>query len=256
MVYAQKMVVCVVPVKNGSPSGIAREIRIEGTDQVFLPYGTDYLLRFRNMHSRRAVVSVEVDGDDALDGSRLVLGAGEEGELEGFMEGSTVHKMFRFIEKTAKISKHRGDRMEDGLIRISFQFEKPPRPRPPYRPLMRRRRGWEDDIILRDSVRSMEKGPASYSAELGVADLDYTPEIQTSGITVPGADTNQHFRSVHVGPLEPEEHVIVLQLLGEKSDGEEVVQPLLTRKKYRCPTCGAKNSSRAKFCPDCGTNLT
>ena len=46
-------------------------------------------------------------------------------DLERFVEGYSMSSgpKFKFIEKTQEISDFRGDKAEDGLIRIEFQFE-------------------------------------------------------------------------------------------------------------------------------------
>ena len=257
MVYSNKMVVSVV-----TSAGIAREIRQAGTDSVYIPFGSDYSIRFKNLDSRRAVVSIEVDGENALDGSKIVVGANETGELEGFMEGSTVRKMFRFIEKTEQISEHRGDRMDDGLIRVSWQFERSYRPQTFLRGRQNRRRGImgpagyaEDSASYDEAIGESLTKSTLDEGSLGIMD-GIRNCISDQGITVPGADTHQHFNSTHIGALEADIHVVVIELRGKKSQGEIVTAPLVTRKKYRCPTCGDRNSSSAKFCPGCGTNLT
>ena len=48
-------------------------------------------------------------------------------DLKGFVRetyDSDENRAFRFIEKTDQISQHRGDKIEDGLIKITYQFEK------------------------------------------------------------------------------------------------------------------------------------
>jgi len=95
----------------------------EKDDTVTLPFGSEYSLLLKNLESRRAVVKVSIDGKDVVDGS-LILEPNSETELEGFLEGCEVKNRFRFIQKTEEIVKHRGDRIDDGLIRVEYRFEK------------------------------------------------------------------------------------------------------------------------------------
>ena len=119
---------------------IARELNIDGANTVFLPFGTEYSLRLKNHHNTRAFVRISIDGTNVLgkhDG--IVIGMNEETDLNGFTDNYVVRNAFKFIEKTDKIRKHRGDRTDDGLVKIEFQFEKPkpvfhPSPIIPYKP--------------------------------------------------------------------------------------------------------------------------
>lgn len=61
-----------------------------------------------------------MDGKDPWDGERFVISPNSTLELKG----DKANKAFRFIQKTQKISEHRGDRIDDGIVRIEFQFEK------------------------------------------------------------------------------------------------------------------------------------
>jgi len=59
-----------------------------------------------------------------------------------------------------------------------------------------------------------------------------------------------------VGLLEPEQHVIVLQLKGVSGVTEKPISaPITTRQKIVCPACGTKNKSSFKFCTECGSSL-
>lgn len=130
---------------------IAREVREETGHTVYLPPGSEYSLRLKNLHTQRAAVSITIDGRDVLDGSKIVVNAGAETDIEGFLDSRSniAHNRFKLIEKTREISEHRSDDIADGLISIKFQFEKPlPEPYiPPYRPVRPIKKGgpWRPD---------------------------------------------------------------------------------------------------------------
>jgi len=107
----------------------------EKDDTVTLPFGSEYSLLLKNLESRIAVVKVTVDGQDAIDGS-LILQPNSQCELEGFLKGHEVKNRFRFIQKTEEIVEHRGDRVDDGIIRVEYRFEK----KVEYEEVIRRRR--------------------------------------------------------------------------------------------------------------------
>lgn len=118
--YVNKFVACIMV-----DDEVVREVRKDNADLIYLPFGTDYQIRLKNLDYRRAVVSISIDGDDVLDGSRLVVEGNSTTDLKGFLDSKTnkARNAFRFIEKTERVSEHRGDRVDDGLVRIEVQFE-------------------------------------------------------------------------------------------------------------------------------------
>jgi hypothetical protein len=121
MMYDNKLVVAILA--NG-------KVLREHKDQVYLPFGQDYTLRFKNLNSYRALVRVTVDGQDATEGTTgLIVPANGTVDLERFIKGGnlTTGNKFKFIERTARIENGpRGIQLEDGLIRVEFEFEKAP----------------------------------------------------------------------------------------------------------------------------------
>lgn len=117
MVYSQKLVACIKV--NGQ---ILREDR----DTVTIPFGAEYSLYLKNLNSVRVQVKVSVDGQDATEGTWLIIQPNSAIELERFIKGGNLNRgnRFKFIERTGKIEKHRGIGGEDGLIRIEYQTEK------------------------------------------------------------------------------------------------------------------------------------
>lgn len=267
-----------------TPDGkILREMNGGGSSTVFLEFGSEYGIRFKNQTLRKALVKVSIDGKDVLGGHQgLVVEGNSESEIKGFMQEGTFNAKngFRFIEKTDKISEHRGDKIDDGLIRIEFQFEEevyippytPPRPikkvdpwqpRPSYPPM------WSDQFnqslgevhtkgIMRGANFSSSVETMGFDCQVGSADLCCNSSNQLkndNGITVAGSHVNQTFQRGHIGRLEATKHVMIFQLKGAKTTGEPIVAPLTTRKKVACPTCGRACKSSNKFCPECSTCL-
>jgi len=257
MVYSEKFVAVVV-----CNNHIVREIRENGNDIVRMPFGTDYSLRFKNQHTTNAIVNVEIDGQDVLDGDQIIIEPNSTGDLLGFMKNRSVHNAFRFIKKTQQIAQHRGDFIDDGSIRISWQYEKPIYTYH-YSPLRGRKkssiRGWDNECFTR-GVSGSSINPQSRSlcdsSSYGAAacDDDYLCDSE-EGITVSGKDTHQGFYKVAVGPLEPQIHSIVLHLLGQDNNGQNYIRPKLTKTRVTCPTCGKRSRSNILYCGGCGTNL-
>jgi len=118
--YSNKLV-CSVKV-NGK---ILREKILDSNSTVLIPFGSEYSLIFKNLAGRNAVVHVEIDGRDINAAKQgFYLQAGRTIELEGFEKNYKTERKFKFIQKTEEISDFRGDKIDDGMIRITWQFEK------------------------------------------------------------------------------------------------------------------------------------
>ena len=100
----------------------------EFKDTVYIPFGSEYSFLLKNLNTTRALVNVFIDGEDMTPGG-LVLNAGQEVDLERSIKGGNLMEgnRFKFIERTSTIENGpRGINLEDGIVRIEFQFEKPP----------------------------------------------------------------------------------------------------------------------------------
>lgn len=236
MMYNQKMVVSVKC--NG-------DVLREHGEDVFLPFGAEYSILLKNLHTRKALVDVYVDGREAISG--LIVYPTERVELERFFEGdmNSGHR-FKFIEKTEEIENYRGNRIEDGLIRVEYQFEQE-RPRlDPWKPI------WNDWVLYRSGPDFTKYG--NISSSISSQNVSRAACLNDAGITVEGDYSNQSFTHGNIGQLELERHSIVLRLRGESGKGK-VQKPLQVRTKIQCHTCGRRNTSRNKFCGNCGTAM-
>lgn len=100
----------------------------EFKDTVYIPFGSEYSFLIKNLNTTRALVNIFIDGEDVIEGG-LVLNAGQEVDLERYVKNGNLSagNRFKFIERTSAIEDGpRGVKLEDGLVRIEFQFEKPP----------------------------------------------------------------------------------------------------------------------------------
>jgi hypothetical protein len=103
------------------------QILREKKDTVAIPFGSEYSILLKNLNSVRASVKISVDGVDATDGLGLVIDPNNTIELERFIRNGNLNagNRFKFIERTEGIEQHRGIQVDDGLIRVEFQFEQP-----------------------------------------------------------------------------------------------------------------------------------
>ena len=288
MVYSHKLVAAVMV--DGK---VVRDIS-EGAGEASakLPFGAEYSLRIKNLNSERAIVKIAIDGQDVTDGW-VVYGANESYDLEGFIKNRVVTNRFKFIEKTKEISEFRGDKIDDGLIVITYKYELP-KPvvkspevtiNPWYEPYPNPWKKQWHRIILGDSIGSEIKyGSLNYESKTMGGEVKsqscFTDEFlrgsrgmtsgpsgsscksndnrcfehNDSGITVKGSEVNQTLNTTYVGACSAEE-TIVIKLTGFDSKQEKISKPVFVNTKVRCETCGRFSRSDAKFCRNCGSHF-
>ena len=189
---------------------------------VRLPFGSEYSIYLKNEDTRKALVDIKVDGENVLKGHKLILDGGTSTEIKGFMRDFKETNQFKFIKKTKEISNYRGDRIEDGLIKVTFQFEEEV---PPITWTT-----WYSDptIIgggLRDSSGRSPKfgGTTTYESiydtnvtcNFCCSDNEMLNNKVDDGITVKGSKVNQAYNYGTIGTLESTKYNIVLKLKGE-----------------------------------------
>jgi hypothetical protein len=279
MMYNQKLVASLKA--NGK---ILREFK----DTVYIPFGSEYSFLIKNLNTTRALVNIFIDGDNVIEGG-LVLNAGQEVDLERYVKNGNLNagNRFKFIERTNAIEDGpRGAKLEDGLVRIEFQFEKPYVP-PVSRGWITASGGTNQNSIypasfnVNGTLRSVDfsqngqvmaqaasAAVDKYCADNGIVNksevhdgmatmdwMDMNQTVNDVGITVPGSKSTQKFQTTFMGAMEAEKHTIVLKLLGETPDNRPVLKPVNVKMKPKCVTCGKQNKANAKFCTECGTAL-
>lgn len=258
----------------------------EDGDTVYIPFGSEYSLIFKNLNTRRAVVDVTIDGRRAING--LIVEPNGTTELERFVDDDKKGHRFKFIEKTEQISDYRGDEPDDGLVRVEFRFEKQRIHRSSiveiwdYPIYIHRRRSWDyypcwplphiifggtGDGVQRSETRTIgdsmsgtkyscsnNTGP-TMSAEQKTVDMpEQKSQDAGEGITVDGLISEQEFGQGWTDELEENSEVIILRLRGKA--GEKIIEkPVTVKTKTECKTCGSKHKSGTKFCSSCGTSL-
>jgi len=274
--YSNKLVACVK---------VDGKVLREKGEEVLLPFGSEYSLYFKNENSRKVQIKVEIDGQDVMNGKALLLNAGDSMDLAGYVKDihGDDNRAFKFITKTSEISDFRGDRAEDGLIKISYTFEK-------ERPILKindfinicgtnypKSGGFVDNVdfgnlfgengyhdnISHTTTNNISNN-ISYSTQnvsLRNSNLNSTTNISTTavasnepGITVEGSATGQSFQRGSIGVLEDKSYTMVFQLKGLTSE-EVVTKPITVKTKKQCPSCGKKYKSSFQYCPKDGTYL-
>ena len=240
----------------------------EFKDSVYLKFGSEYSILLKNLENRRAVAKIFIDGTEVCDGG-FVINPKEEVEIERFVKDLDKGNRFKFIEKTAGIEAHRGNKIEDGLIRIEFEFENRPilyrdfynnNLRGGYNPNNsgnfidpRLIGGSYSNQTFSDSTEMYTLNSAVIkNATIGTSSA-VARSLNDAGITVPGSISDQKFTTVSCY-TDGIKHTMVFKLLGS-ADGEPVKEPVTVKAKPKCVTCGKINKATAKFCSECGTAL-
>lgn len=254
---------------------ILREVQ----DVVYLPFGSEYSILLKNVSTRKAQVNVSIDGQDVTEDCHLIIKANESTELKRFIRNRNLDtgNAFKFIEKTAQIEQFRGNKIDDGLITVSYEFEKE-KPQFYGYPLQNNTYAktqeisdpnWQD--ILRRSTLKGGNLTSNASSSVNYSQVvpdSFTPHGSTiiasqsyldnnyndSGVTAPGSIVNQQFTPTSSLVTDGIKHSITLQLKG--GDGTRKVQNALTVKKVqRCIMCGTNTKQTAKFCHNCGASV-
>jgi len=242
---------------------LAAAIKVNGKvlrefkDTVYVPFGSEYIITLKNLHTTRAVVNVFIDGDNMVPGG-LVLNAGQSVDLERSIKNNnlTEGNRFKFIERTGAVEQHRGIGVEDGLVRVEYQFEKV------YRPVTWTTNTYDSGIYPMGGIlRGQTYDSYSVNCSATAASYDATSVnsahslLNDTGITVPGSKSTQSFSSTYVGALEEEKHNLVFKLVGDLGQNKPVTEPVTVKHKPKCVTCGKQNKHSANFCAGCGTAL-
>lgn len=259
MMYNQKLVASIK-----ANNKILREFK----DTVYVPFASEYSILIKNLNTVRALVHVFIDGENQTPNG-LVVNAGSQVDFERSLKNGSLTEgnRFKFIERTGAVEQHRGIGLEDGIVRIEYQFEIP-------RPILvvdntydryKSATNWTPDHNtwtlnsineLPTPTGSIARGTSalnnvSFSTQAVAQNVSYND----AGITVAGSKSTQSFGTTYMGALDPTKHVIVLKMLGETPDNKPVVKPVTVKHKPKCPTCGRQNKATSKFCTACGTHL-
>ena len=232
---------------------VMREFR----GDIFIPFGTNYSIFFKNLNTRSVQIYVEIDGEDILDGNSLIVSPGGELNLERWLNGGMKKgPKLKFVEKTNDIRMTKEETGMDGIVKITYQFE--------------RAQQWtyiepwhyiEQYITPSHIFYSSSPGASAepYGATRNISanftqDVKATSSVEVSaqnedGLTVKGEEVKQEFRDGYIGYLEDAKHVICFNLKGAFK------RAVTVKSKIKCNKCNKINKSSFKFCSQCGNNL-
>ena len=229
---------------------ILREFSLD-KDTVYLPFGSEYSIVLKNLNTQqRSKVSIDIDGTNVTGGG-LLLDAGETTTLERSLANGNLKdgNKFKFIQMTSKIEEHRGVNLEDGIVTITYEFEKNfnhtnyiAQTFPYYPPGVR-------------GINRVTCDNLTYSIPCSSTTDVCTNYVHDAGITVEGSHSDQQFSTGYWNGSIGQTHRMIFKLLGETEYNATVREPVTVKTKIKCKTCGTINPATAKFCSECGTSL-
>lgn len=252
----------------------------ENNSTVAIPFSSEYSLLLKNLNSVRAMAKITIDGEDVTGGRNLILQPNSEISLERYIKDGnlTSGNKFKFIEKTESIEKHRGNKIDDGIIRVEFFSEivqqititnnqkdwiYHPVNYPEHYPYPKYDHDYTFGSIIYNQTSKIGinnhqifNGATLTTPSHGILrSACTTTQNNDKGITVAGSYSDQKFTNGGWFPTESNSTVITFQLVGELKNNEPVLKPITVDIKPQCITCGKLNKATNKFCSECGTSL-
>lgn len=251
----------------------------EFEDTTYIPFGSEYSILLKNLDPVRKVkVTVHIDGQDALDGTSMIIDPKSELDLKRFIKNGNLSEgnAFKFIEKTKKIEQFRGNRAEDGLITVKYEFQRLPIITVtrwnsyPYGQWNYNDNTWYESnatMSFGETEPRRHKGILPKGVMRGVtSSCSVTDSAQTNylsgqvaqntaGITAPGSVTQQQFRVAEQFYGDGNILTMTVQLKGGTPEGKKVTKEVAVKKLVRCSMCGTNVRQTAKFCHECGASV-
>jgi hypothetical protein len=160
MMHSNDFVICIIV------DGVAQQESKGGV--VSLPFGSEYKIRLRNKHNRRAVAKVFVDEENVSKGG-VIVQANDYVDLDGPVDSK---RNFKFVssESPQAVDAGKNNQPDDrnGIIRVDWQLEREykqpervyidrPVPYPVYPPTYPWRRRWYEEPTW-GVLKSNDKG--------------------------------------------------------------------------------------------------
>lgn len=237
----------------------------EREDKVFIPFGTQYEIVMKNLNSCRASVQVWVDGELVSGIVPIVIEGNDTFVLKrSFSRGTESEgNSFKFIERIERIEEFRGIRIDDGMIRVEYQFEE--RVEEKVREVVRTYEKYIEHrpVFYPQPYYSPYYSPynpiycadPNYKLGISYSSQDSSAIASSVGITAPGEKVEQSIPQKQTSFLfSGEKNVLVLQMIGcvEERKVEKVVD---VKMKIKCGVCGKSSRGSVKFCSGCGSSL-
>lgn len=257
--YSNKFVTCVI--SNGH---ILKELN---NGIVPIAFDSEFSLRFRNKHSRRAAVKFWIDEED-VSGSGYVISANSYIDIERYADKNVK---FKFVslnsEEAIDFGKNDNKDGNKGLIRVRFYLEKEYLKSinvdSPFNKI--NNNYWNNSPIFgnKDVTQPSTDFKLTYDQSLYYdQSLTYNTSLSFNnaynnysdlqeGATVEGSYSNQSFYKVHI---DLEENYVEMKLILKGFKPEENSQNFASNVKF-CSKCGKEAKLEDNYCTKCGNKF-
>lgn len=251
--YSNGFVCCVI---------VGGKVMQEGKGgRVQVPFGAEYTIRLRNKNDRNAVATIWIDGEN-VSGDGWIVNAKTHHDIERRIDSPTK---FRFVSQESgeaiDAGKNGDPSRKNGVIEVKWQLEKPRSLVIPRRIVTRGGRDpiWMKAIgdpyptrpsITMDASNSGQSVCRSMGSSMSFYEAPPQSEQSEDGCTVEGSYSSQTFTYGTLGPMEAEQTVVTLLLVG----GPAVAEEETVGSSGFCTNCGLKRVV-GNFCGGCGTRF-
>ncbi len=196
----------------------------EFSNQVAIPFDTEYKLRLKNDNRQRCSATVWIDGAKVSEMGNFIINGNDFLDLERFLnESLTEGKRFKFVPLDHP-SVDDPNRIENGIIKVEFRLEKVqyiqqiereyfwpedqyPLLQPGYGDLIMEWAPGENWVIDSDTITTLGIDLDNYTMELDSNSI--LVSNTSAGATIPGSYSDQSFYKVD---FDGEDKTVVIQL--------------------------------------------
>ena len=207
-------------------------------DVIKMKFMSEYSIYMKNLSTVRAIAKIKIDGEN-VSGGGIILDPGESIDFERFIKSD---RKFKFIEMTKGIEEFRGIKTEDGLIQVTYSFERVSKYSKPLK---------NCGLLLRTT--GVDSG-GRINCMNNISSISSLSVENTSGITSEGSVSSQKFNTV-IGFPTGTKDTIIFKIEGFSEDNSEALESSFVKSKKKCPNCGSQFKSKFEFCPNDGSLL-
>ncbi len=187
----------------------------EFSNQVAIPFDTEYKLRLKNDNRQRCSATVWIDGAKVSEMGNFIINGNDFLDLERFLnESLTEGKRFKFVPLDHP-SVDDPSRKENGIVKVEFRLEKKqyiqpvilyPLQHPGYGDLIIELVPGGPWVLNGDTIDTLDIDPGNYT--MGLDSMVFTSNT-SAGATIPGSYSDQSFYKVD---FDGEDKTVVIQL--------------------------------------------
>jgi len=212
-------------------------------NQVELPFYEEYSLILRNKNSSKCIARIFIDGEDILNGKKIIINSFDKVEIERFLDDNLSEgRKFKFVPENDRRIKDKKYNGELGIIEVIFQKEKK-----------------TNSISITPFPyieRKIYPYISSYSADIyfsnNTTSKNFCMANGMTGGTARGNKSSQCFEKGNINNLEDDTTTIRIRMLPLSKNESKAIKDT---QFIFCMDRGKKNPYTANFCMKCGNKI-